>query len=73
LPLEVATLDAAPSPLLMGCLSTSLGWVRQNRLIASGVLGGNAMQRLECVPEKVTMLSLVRAPCVVVKLHARAP
>jgi hypothetical protein len=45
-----------------GRLSTSLGLVKHDRLVASGVLGGDVIWLLECVPEKVTTLALERTP-----------
>jgi hypothetical protein len=45
------------------CLPASLGWMRHDRLVASGVLGGDVARCLECVPEEVSMLTPVRAPC----------
>jgi hypothetical protein len=47
--------------------------MRHDCLISSGVLGGNATWHLECVLEEVTILTLVRASCAVLGLHARAP
>jgi hypothetical protein len=40
-------------------LPASLGWMRHDRLIASGVLGGDAAWHLECVPKEVAMLASV--------------
>jgi hypothetical protein len=54
------------------CLLASLGWMRHDRLVASGMLGGDVARCLECVPEEVAMLTLVRAPCAMRKLRARA-
>jgi hypothetical protein len=56
-----------------GRLPASLGLVKHNRLIAGGVLGGDAAWCLECVPAKVAMLTLERAPCAALGLHARTP
>jgi hypothetical protein len=47
--------------------------MRHVRLIANGALGGDATWCLECVPEEVTMLALVRALRAVLELRARAP
>jgi hypothetical protein len=54
-------------------LLASLGWTRHDRLIASGVLGADVARCLECVPEEVAMLTLVQAPCAVLRLCAGAP
>jgi hypothetical protein len=53
-------------------LSSSPGWVKHDRLIASGVLGGAATCCLECVHAKVAMLTLERAPRAALGLHAHA-
>jgi hypothetical protein len=37
---------------------TSLGMAKHDRLIAGGVLGGDAAQHVESVPTKVAMLTL---------------
>jgi hypothetical protein len=79
-----ATLDALPATVggnvrrrsltaTRGCLPASLGWARHDRLKAIGMLGGDAARGLECVPEKVTILALVRAPCTVLGLRTHAP
>jgi hypothetical protein len=47
--------------------------MRHVLLIANGALGGDATWCLECVPEEVTMLALVRALRAVLELRARAP
>jgi hypothetical protein len=41
--------------------------------VAGGVWGSDAMQLLECVPEKVAMLALEWAPCVVLGPCVHAP
>jgi hypothetical protein len=41
-----------------GRLPASLGWVKHNCLMASGVWGGDTMWLPECVPKKVAMLNL---------------
>jgi hypothetical protein len=48
-----------------GCLPASLGRARHDRLIVGSVLGGNAAWCLECVPKKVSMLTLAWALCTV--------
>jgi hypothetical protein len=47
--------------------------MRHDHLVADGKLGSGAMQCLECVLEEVTMLTVVRAPCTVLKLRASDP
>jgi hypothetical protein len=47
--------------------------VKHDHLIAGGVLGGDAAQCFRCVPTKVAMLTLERAPCVVLGLRSHAP
>jgi hypothetical protein len=54
-------------------LPAPLGWMRHDCLIANCVFGGDAMWHLDCVPDEVTMLTLVRAPRAVLELHTRAP
>jgi hypothetical protein len=54
-------------------LPSSLGWKRHDRLIASGVLGGDVGWRIECVPEEVAMLALVQAPCIMLGLCTCTP
>jgi hypothetical protein len=56
-----------------GHLPASLGWAKHDRLVASGLLGGDVAQRLKCVPEKVAMLTQERAPCVELGLRTCAP
>jgi hypothetical protein len=79
-----ATLDVLPTTVrgdvrwcsltvARGHLHASLGRVRNDCLIASGVLGGDAALRLKCFPEKEAMLTLVRAPCMVLGLCAHTP
>jgi hypothetical protein len=58
---------------IWGHLPASLGWVRRDHLIASGVLGGEAARHLECVLEEVIMLAMVWASCAVVMVRARGP
>jgi hypothetical protein len=43
-------------------LPASLGWTRHDRLVVSGVLGGDVVRCLECFPEEVDMLALVWVP-----------
>jgi hypothetical protein len=59
--------DGAPSPPLE---ITSL--LLYNHIVASGVLGGDVVRCLECVPGEVAMLTLVWVPCVMPGLHAHA-
>jgi hypothetical protein len=79
-----ATLDALPTAvdgdirwrsltIARGHLPASLGWVKHDSVVASGILGGDAVWCHECVPIKVAMLTLERALCAVLGWHARAP
>jgi hypothetical protein len=45
-----------------GHLPASMGRAKHDRLIAGGVMGGDAVRLLECVPEEVAMSTLARAP-----------
>jgi hypothetical protein len=56
-----------------GHLPASLSWVKHDRLVASPVLGGDAVRHLECVPAKVAMLAPERALCAALGLRAYAP
>jgi hypothetical protein len=47
-----------------GCLLTSLGRAKHDRLVAGGALGGNAARLLKGVPEEVIMYALSWALCV---------
>jgi hypothetical protein len=74
---------------LPGALDGNIGWclpiaawghlpaswrkLKFGRLAAGGVLGGGASQLLGCVPECVTMFSLVRVPHVAFGSCGRAP
>jgi hypothetical protein len=58
------TWDRLPAPL---------GWRRHDCLVDNGMLGGDVVQRLECVPEEDAMLSLVWALHAVLELHTRTP
>jgi hypothetical protein len=64
-----AALDALPASVdgdigqcsltaTQGHLPASLGMAKHDRLIAGGVLGGDAAQHVESVPTKVAMLTL---------------
>jgi hypothetical protein len=50
----------------------SLGRMKLDRLIASGVLGGDAARLLKCVPKEVVALARERAPCAALGLCTRA-
>jgi hypothetical protein len=56
----------------MGCYTISLGLAKHDRLKASGVFGGLAVRCLECIPIKVSMLTLERASCTVLRLRVHA-
>jgi hypothetical protein len=50
-----------------GCLPTSLGRAKYDRLVAGGALDGDVTWLLERVPEEVAMSALSRALCSVLK------
>jgi hypothetical protein len=56
-----------------GRLSTSLGRTKHGNLLADVMLGGDATRLLECVPEKVAMLTLEQVLCAVLGQCANAP
>jgi hypothetical protein len=56
-----------------GRLPASLGLAKHDQVIAGGVLGGDVVRCLECVPVKVAMLTLEQAPCATLRLHAHVP
>jgi hypothetical protein len=43
-------------PTTQGHLPTSMGWAKYHCLIVGGMLGGDSMWHLKCVPENVAML-----------------
>jgi hypothetical protein len=47
--------------------------MKHDSLIAGGVLDGDAMWLLECVPKIVTMLVLEQVLCVALRQCAKAP
>jgi hypothetical protein len=53
-------------------LPASLGWAKHDHFVASGVQGGDTMRLPECVPKKVAMLTLERAPYTVLGQYACA-
>jgi hypothetical protein len=56
-----------------GHFLASMSRVKHDCLIDGGVLGGDAARHLECVPEKVTTLTLERAPCAELGPRAHDP
>jgi hypothetical protein len=56
-----------------GHLPASLGWPKHDRLIVGGMWGGDTVRLPEYVPEKVTMLILEWALCIVLMQHAHVP